>query len=468
MAKPEGAKNLLAKLALRNGTTVYFPNQYLDALKAEGIGWNNIGAIAAEFTKIVTAAGYSQERINAERRMLIGSSLFESALKTAHDKVLGITEEEEEDEVITIPQDEDDQIQAAPSNVIPFKQAKVLTQEEKDALAWEQFTTDSDYYYGIKRDKGSAQFAPFMGRGVTYVNGFESDEEWDYRLTMRLLMHGEAPVLLVGEGGTGKSLFAKNIAKETGLGYFYCPFDNQTEKEDMIGKVCRKADGSVGFDPGPITLAFEQGGVLHLDEVNMAKAATFAFLRDVTNGGVLIVSTDSGYRVIQPPVDEYGRPKLFIIAAVNPMTGAYVGTNPLSLADLSRFKVVQWGYPSEEKEFKILKTNFPTVADPIIKKLCQFAADVRARKAKDPEKLYTVGTRDLTLVLKCLRVGGVTLRQAAQSVFVAAVKNLMGADEEIKEIENLVQSTFPLSDAELLSTDDDAADPVTAQGLSLA
>jgi len=122
----------------------------------------------------------------------------------------------------------------------------------------------------------------------------------------------------------------------------------------------------------------KEGGVLVIDEINMASADILALFNSVTDDERKLVLTDNGGEHV------YACKNFRLIATMNP---SYEGTKELNDSLRSRFSVVELGYnESVEKKLKI---------DEKVRTL--------AKKLRDSEEITTpVATRALLRFMKQL------------------------------------------------------------------
>lgn len=144
-------------------------------------------------------------------------------------------------------------------------------------------------------------------------------------------------VLLKGPTGSGKTKLAETLS-----GLFAQPMHSincsvDLDAEALLGyKTIQERDGktSIEFIAGPVIHAMQEGHLLYIDEINMAKPETLPILNGVLDYRKTITNPFTG-EVIRAD-NGFG-----VIAAINE---GYVGTVPLNEALKNRFIVIEVPY----------------------------------------------------------------------------------------------------------------------------
>ena len=148
--------------------------------------------------------------------------------------------------------------------------------------------------------------------------------------------------MLVGPAGGGKTTCAETVAKMLDLQFYPMSVGPQTTKSDLLGFI----DAGGAYHRTPLRNAFENGGLLLLDEVDAANAGVLTVINSMLANGYCsfpdgVIQKHDDFRCICA-CNTYGR-------------GAdrqYVGRNQLDAATLDRFVVVDFDY-DEALEFAI-------------------------------------------------------------------------------------------------------------------
>lgn len=154
----------------------------------------------------------------------------------------------------------------------------------------------------------------------------------------------EKNIMLVGGAGRGKTHLASSVAEALKLQFYPMSVGLQTTKSDLLGFI--NAHGV--YMPSPIRLAYENGGVLLLDEFDAAHAGVITILNSLLANGHCsfpdkIVEKHKDF-VCLCACNTYGKGG----------TMEYVGRNRLDAATLDRFIVLDVDY---DNNLETLLTN---------------------------------------------------------------------------------------------------------------
>ena len=157
---------------------------------------------------------------------------------------------------------------------------------------------------------------------------------------MCLLTDGH--VLLEDVPGTGKTMFAKTLAKCLNLDFKRIQFTPDLIPSDLIGvNFYNQAKGQFEFKRGPL---FSQ--LVLADEINRAAPRTQSALLEAMEEKQ--ISVEGTTTPLKKP--------FFVIATQNPVENA--GTFPLPEAQLDRFMIkMSLGYQDKKDEIALLKTH---------------------------------------------------------------------------------------------------------------
>jgi MoxR-like ATPase len=140
--------------------------------------------------------------------------------------------------------------------------------------------------------------------------------------------------MLVGPAGGGKTTCCEKVAEILDLKFYPMSVGPQTTKSDLLGFI----DAGGNYHTTPLREAFENGGLLLLDEVDAANAGVLTIINALLANGYCsfpdgVKKRNENFRCICA-CNTYGR-------------GAdreYVGRNQLDAATLDRFAVVDFEY----------------------------------------------------------------------------------------------------------------------------
>lgn len=152
--------------------------------------------------------------------------------------------------------------------------------------------------------------------------------------------------MLVGPAGGGKTTCCEKVSEILDLSFFPMSVGPQTTKSDLLGFI----DAAGNYHTTPLREAFENGGLLLLDEVDAANAGVLTIINALLANGYCsfpdgVKQRNESFRCICA-CNTYGR-------------GAdrqYVGRNQLDAATLDRFAVVDFDY-DEDLERAIAGNN---------------------------------------------------------------------------------------------------------------
>lgn len=165
-------------------------------------------------------------------------------------------------------------------------------------------------------------------------------------------------IMIQGETGSGKTHFARNLAHKLKLPYKRLNLNGATTTEDLVGQIIPTADKGFQWVDGWVTKFMRFGGILVLDEINMAQADILALLNSVLDDERTLTLTQKDGEVI------HAHKNFFVIATINMN---YEGTKPLNEALKDRFSDVLIFEYERDIEEKLVKD----------KKILDFAEKLR-------------------------------------------------------------------------------------------
>lgn len=221
-----------------------------------------------------------------------------------------------------------------------------------------------------------------MKKGMTGVEAIENDY---------------INCLMVGRPSTGKTTVANAIAAMTGLPIYTVPFSKNTEEDTVEGKN-KVVDGKIGFVETDFLKAYEHGGIIVCEEINLADPGVVMGSIGQAIEKPFILMKD-GYIPIRR------HPLCVIIGTMNTGTA---GSRPLNQALSSRFRCTYvLDDPDKETFLKILQSHGHK------KENCRYIYDAYTKiigYLKDPKQSQEDLCENLTLrgcfgALECMDEG---------------------------------------------------------------
>lgn len=209
-------------------------------------------------------------------------------------------------------------------------------------------------------------------------------------------------VLLKGPTGSGKTKLAETLSAifSQPMHSINCSVD--LDAEAMVGyKTITEREGrqQIEFVPGPVIKAMNNGHLLYIDEINMAKSETLPLLNGALDYRRTITNPFTGEVITAEPA--FG-----VIAAINE---GYVGTVPLNEALKNRFIVIDVPYIGGETLIHVLKAESQLADDKLIARFAALSRDliVQVKNGQIAEEAASIraliDTCDLALFMPPLR-----------------------------------------------------------------
>jgi len=213
------------------------------------------------------------------------------------------------------------------------------------------------------------------------------------------------PMKLVGEKGTGKTLFCREAAAKAGREIIRLNVTSQTDEEALLGGF-RLEDGNTVFEKGPVVVAMERGAILLLDELDRLTEKGESTLMSILDEGYVYLK-----RINE---DVYAEPGFTVMATMNTKGVGdgdirYVNTTVLNEAFNDRFPLTfSIKYPGETTEKKILINNanmLGVMDEKVIDDLVNFSGVVR-KTFTDGGIDEVISTRQLVDIYKAFTIFG--------------------------------------------------------------
>ena len=212
------------------------------------------------------------------------------------------------------------------------------------------------------------------------------------------------PVFITGLSGNGKTMMVEQICAQLKREFFRVNITIETDEDDLLGGY-RLVDGETVFFDGPVIQAMKQGGVLLLDEIDLASNKIMCLQPILEGKGILLKKIN---QYVQPA------PGFQIVATANTKgkgsdDGRFIGTNILNEAFLERFPIcIEQDYPAVTVEKKIINKELTSVGKPdddFADKLTKWA-DIIRKTFLDGGIDEIIATRRLVHIVKAYAVFG--------------------------------------------------------------
>lgn len=219
--------------------------------------------------------------------------------------------------------------------------AKKVVRVRKPAAAPVVLTAEAQTLHAYIPDPSVA--TGYIGRKV--MGGV-----WDATVADNARRDGDN-MLLIGDTGSGKTLFGEAYASKNRLMYYSVPCDVSIDPSSLFGKmVVTDVPGKYEWQDGPVTAVVRHGGVLNISEVNMMPPRIAASMYSLLDHRRYIALLAHKGEIVR------AAPNTLLIGDMN---DKYRGTMELNAAFKNRWAFkIPWGY-SDEVEAQLLK--FPTL-----------------------------------------------------------------------------------------------------------
>lgn len=210
----------------------------------------------------------------------------------------------------------------------------------------------------------------------------------------------ETPALW-GEAGTGKTELFRYLAWLMCLPFERISITQQTELDDLAGKMRFSQDRGTYFEYGRLPRAWSKPCVVVLDEPTTGPAEVWQFLRPLTdNSKQMVLDMNEGERIAR-------HPDCFLGMANNPAWDAKnVGSLQIGDADANRLFHIWMDLPPESLEREIIRNRVLVdgweITSDQLTMLMRIAGEIRA-KSKDDILPISWGIRPQIKVARALR-----------------------------------------------------------------
>lgn len=184
------------------------------------------------------------------------------------------------------------------------------------------------------------------------------------------------PMFVTGLSGNGKTTMIEQVCAKLKREMFRVNITKQTDEDDLLGGF-RLINGETVWCDGPVVRAMKQGGILLLDEIDLASHNIMCLQPVLEGKGVFLKKIGQWVT----PADGF---QIFATANTKGKgsdDGRFVGTNVLNEAFLDRFSVtLEQEYAPKATELRIVKKKMDGMDakdDEFAKKLVDWADMIR-------------------------------------------------------------------------------------------
>jgi ATP-dependent Lon protease len=243
---------------------------------------------------------------------------------------------------------------------------------------------------------------------------------------IRACIERNAPALLIGETGTGKTTLIREVALEENKTLVRISVNGSMGVEEILGKWLVEK-GTTKWQDGVLTDAVRKGHWVVMDEINAALPEILFTLHSLLDDDRSISLPEKDNEIIKPHKD------FRFFATMNPPE-EYAGTKDMNKALMSRFTaVLNIEVLDEVNEVKLLETKGADTNTAIT--LVRAARILRDHKRKD-DIFYFCSTRDLVQCVELLSHG-----LKMQDAFLGSIVNKM-SKEEYEGVKNNLESAL--------------------------
>ncbi|HUW27065.1 MAG TPA: CbbQ/NirQ/NorQ/GpvN family protein [Sulfuriferula sp.] len=201
------------------------------------------------------------------------------------------------------------------------------------------------------------------------------------------------PVMLKGPTGCGKTRFLEYMAWRLKRPLVTVSCHEDLTSSDLVGRFLLEGEATVWQD-GPLTRAVKAGAICYLDEIVEARTDSTVIIHPLTDHRRQLPLEKKGQEI-------EAHEDFMLVISYNP--GYQTVLKDLKPSTKQRFIGINFDYPREEIERKILKNEVPELDDATVEKLV--AAGRRARTLKDHGLEEATSTRALVYAGNMIAAG---------------------------------------------------------------
>ncbi|MDR3392808.1 MAG: CbbQ/NirQ/NorQ/GpvN family protein [Sulfuriferula sp.] len=229
------------------------------------------------------------------------------------------------------------------------------------------------------------------------------------------------PVMLKGPTGCGKTRFLEYMAWRLKRPLVTVSCHEDLTSSDLVGRFLLEGEQTVWQD-GPLTRAVKAGAICYLDEIVEARTDSTVIIHPLTDHRRQLPLEKKGQEI-------EAHEDFMLVISYNP--GYQTVLKDLKPSTKQRFIGINFDYPREEIELKIVKNEVPELDDALVAKLV--AAGRRARTLKDHGLEEATSTRALVYAGNMI-AAGIDPVEACKAALVNPVTDDPELSEALMEI----------------------------------
>ncbi|MBI4971448.1 MAG: AAA family ATPase, partial [Candidatus Omnitrophica bacterium] len=323
--------------------------------------------------------------------------------------------------------------------------------EEFDAMAQESMNDLNDYNYDAAKKEITlggmvTSHTPLPGEAAAASNKISLiDVPSLHQIQIQLLkaIRRNEPVLLVGQSGGGKTEAVGDLAGKLGRKHVTVSLGDAT-LESLLGTMeYDRTEHRFIYRKGILVQAMEEGSLLVLEEINMAKSGVLEILNEYFDEGTF-TNPFTGEKVVI-------HPEFRLMATMNPiegMTGENTARLNLSPALRNRMREIWVPSDKSDQELKMIiegRFNEAGVRSAKVDAIINVYRAYQKQFGRRMSEVYFTSIRDLSRIVRFMAYGMTELGQSEEVALARAIRRVyesrMTNAEDREAIHNLMQQT---------------------------
>ncbi len=234
------------------------------------------------------------------------------------------------------------------------------------------------------------------------------------------------PVMLKGPTGCGKTRFLEHMAHQLRRPLVTVSCHEDLTSSDLVGRFLLEGAETVWQD-GPLTRAVKAGAICYLDEIVEARTDSTVVIHSLTDHRRRLTIEKKGQEI-------EAHEDFLLVVSYNP--GYQTVLKDLKPSTKQRFIAINFDFPQEDIERKIVANEVPGIAPDLVVKLV--AAGRKARLLKDHGLEEATSTRALVYAASMIMAG----LEPVNACQVAMVNPLTDDIELLEALTEIVKAHF--------------------------